>query len=384
MLTLGLLGTLNTGCSDVGFDALPRLSCDDVGRDQDTNCFVDPDSIVVSITFGIGDVDILFVDDNSGSMSVEQAKMATAFPNFLSNVSNLFYRIGIITTDVSASPNNSTPRAANGMGSFQDGKLLEFKTETGAASGLYAINYNTPNALSLFRGTIKRNETLVCDQNGYNPSSCPSSDERGIYAANLAIERGDKRFFRDGAHLAVVILSDEDERSAGGQEAGYYPLEAKDLPESLVVNVAEYYPSKSLSVHAIVTNNETCRQQQTQTTSNTPYPLKGFIGYQYMKLSNPSSALLAIGNLVPGHTGTICTADFGSQMGNISAAIRDRTYDAPKKLACLPDEDTISIVTNPTSYEDQIEYYIDSQNKVHFSNLPIGVKVTFTYSCPRF
>jgi hypothetical protein len=378
---------LNTGCSDVGFDALPKLSCDDVGRDQDTDCFTDPNNITVSFTFGIGDVDILFVNDNSGSMYVEQAKMANAFPNFLTNISNLFYRIAIITTDVSASivngVPNTTPRAANGMGAFQDGKLLEFKTEAGVASGLFAIDYNTPNVTTLFRGTIKRNETLVCDSNNYRADFCPSSDERGIYAANLAIDRGDKKCIREGAHLALVILSDEDERSAGGMP-GYPILESKDLPESLVLNIAQKYPTKSFSVHSIVTNNETCKQQQTQTTTNTMFPLLGFIGYQYMKLSSPSSSMLALGNLVAGNTGTICTSDFGAQMGDIGSKIRDRTFDAPKKLACMPDEETISIVTNPVGYENQIDFTIDSQRKVRFSNLPIGVKVTFTYTCPRY
>jgi hypothetical protein len=109
-----------SACSDVGFQSLPKLSCDDIGRDQSTQCTNKPDVVSVSFTFGVGDVDILFVDDNSGSMFVEQEKMAAAFPNFFQQISNLFYRIAIITTDVSASPNNTTLRAANGNGTFQD------------------------------------------------------------------------------------------------------------------------------------------------------------------------------------------------------------------------------------------------------------------------
>lgn len=379
---LFLVGTI-AGCSDVGFDSLPKISCGDVSPDQNTNCVGFDGIIRVSFTFGIGDVDILFVDDNSGSMSVEQKKMAAAFPNFMNSVANLFYRISIITTDVSASPGNATPRAANGMGKFQDGQFLEFTDTQKNPSGLFVIDNDTPNVAELFRGTIERKESLDCDASGYNPTYCPSSDERGIYAANLAIKRGDSRFFRPGAHLAVVILSDEDERSAGGQ-SGYPILEADDLAESLVINTASKYPTKSLSVHSIITNDENCRAQQTQYSTTGVWPLKGFIGYQYMKLSSPSSAMLAIGNLVVGRTGTICTNDFGAQMGNIGAAIEDRTFDAPKQLACAPSPETIRIVTNPSGYESQITYTIDSQNKVHFSNLPFGVKVTFSYDCPRF
>lgn len=383
-----LLAGALLGCSDVGFEGLPKISCDDVSRDQNTNCFTQDGFIRVSFTFGIGDVDILFVDDNSGSMSVEQNKMANAFPNFMSNVANLFYRIAIITTDVSASIiktagaslNNQTPRAANGMGKYQDGKFLEFTNEQKIPSGLYVVDNDTPNVAGLFRGTIKRQETLDCDANGYNLSFCPSPDERGIYAANLAIKRGDSRFFRPGAHLAIVILSDEDERSAGGLPD--YPLESDDLAESLVINTASVYPTKSISVHSIITNDETCRIQQEVALSNGSF-LRGYIGYEYMKLSSPSSAMLSIGNLVPGHTGTICTNDFGAQMGNIGAAIQNRTFEAPKKLACTPSPESIQIVTNPSGYE-QIDYYIDTENKVHFDSLPLGVKVTFSYECPRF
>lgn len=374
------------GCSGVGFESIPKLSCDstEVSRDQDVECYASPDTITISFTFGVGDVDILFVDDNSGSMFAEQQKMANAFPNFLSRISNLFYQMAIVTTDVSASPGNNTPRAANGYGKFQDGRFLEFTNEQNQPSGLYVLNRETPNLSGLFRGTIRRQESLVCDQNGFNASACPSSDERGIYAANLAIERGERNFFRPGAHLALVILSDEDERSQGGAAVGY-PLELKDMPETLVSTMKTYYPTKSFSVHSVVTNNETCRSQQTQYSQNGGmWPTLGFIGTQYMKLSTPNSALRSVGNLLPGVVGSICASDYGAQLGNIGANISTNTINSPKSLACSPDPDKVSIVTNPTGYENQIQYTIDSQNRVYFTNLPLGVKVTFSYDCSRF
>ena len=88
------------GCSDVGFESVPKISCDGLNRDQDTSCYSSPNSLTISFSFRVGDVDILFVDDNSGSMYVEQQKMANAFPNFIANISNLFYQIAIINTDV--------------------------------------------------------------------------------------------------------------------------------------------------------------------------------------------------------------------------------------------------------------------------------------------
>src|SRR6185436_15414002 len=98
-----------------------------------------------------------------------------------------------------------------GYGAFQDGKFLQFTNTSHQGSGLYVINKNTPNAQDLFQGTIQRSETLACDQSGFSAAACPSTDERGIYAANLAIKSGQHSFFRQGAHLALVILSDENE-----------------------------------------------------------------------------------------------------------------------------------------------------------------------------
>ncbi|OFZ19034.1 MAG: hypothetical protein A2Z20_09805 [Bdellovibrionales bacterium RBG_16_40_8] len=369
LLILLTTSVIVVGCSNVGFDSIPKLSCSniDISRDQNTTCFNSPNSVTVSFTFGVGDVDILFVNDNSGSMFVEQQKMAQAFPNFLSEISSLFYRIAITTTDVVATK----------------GKFLEFVDEQNNSSGLTVIDRNTPNVSGLFRGTIQRNETRLCDLSGFNPNHCPSQDERGIYAANLAIKNGDKNFFRPGAHMALVILSDEDERSNGGK-SGFPPLEAYDLPETLVLNLKNLYPTKSMSVHSVVTNDETCRQQQTQTSKTGIWPTLGYIGTQYMMLSNPSADLLALGNLQSGVVGSICASDYGAQLGNIAANISDNTLDAPKQLACAPDSKTINIVTSPVGYEKQIQYYIDYKDKIYFSKLPIGVKVTFSYDCPRY
>ena len=383
---LFLASALTIGCSDVGFRSIPKLSCDDVSRDQDTQCFVGDNTVSISFTFRVGEVDILFVDDNSGSMFIEQQKMANAFPNFLNKIANLLFRIAIITTDVSASPGNTVPKAANGMGAYQDGKFLEFTLDdvNRTKSGLKMIDYNTANVQSLFRGTIKRQESIDCDNAGFATAACPSTDERGIYAANLAVERGELNFFRPGAHLAIVVLSDEDERSQGGTTTGSLPLEIKDRPETLVSNLKNLYPTKSVKVHSIVTNDATCLAQQRQFSPNGIHPTLGFIGAQYIRLSNPDSALRSLGNLLTGTVGSICSNDYGAQLSNIGQDVSNNTFNSPKGLACNPDLATIKIVTSPAGFENQIVYAIDSQNRVTFDNVPVGVEVTFSYDCPRF
>ncbi len=56
-------------------------------------------------TAGYGKVDILIVNDNSASMSFEQARLAPRFSCFISDLDSrsIDYRIGMTTTDVSGS-----------------------------------------------------------------------------------------------------------------------------------------------------------------------------------------------------------------------------------------------------------------------------------------
>lgn len=200
-------------------------------------------------------VDIVIVNDNSGSMSFEQSRMASRFQTLLSQLEaqNLSYRIGIITTDVSNGDN--PPRAINLNGALQDGRLIPFPT------GVSYLENSTPNKVQLFQQAIQRAETATCEtylnqSNGNNPSAylanCPSNDERGIMAANMFLDSYSSGFVRDGAHLAIVFLADEDVRSSVYTEGAGYPLDLRDLPFSLLTNVQSRYPGKSFSFHAII------------------------------------------------------------------------------------------------------------------------------------
>jgi hypothetical protein len=84
--------------------------------------------------------------------------------------------------------------------------------------------------------------------------------------------------------------------------------------------------------------------------------------------------------------GSICNTDYGSQLSSIGSYIRNNTENSPKQLACMPDANTINVITSPAGYENQVlnNMRIDSENRATFYNLPLGVQVTFSYECPRF
>jgi hypothetical protein len=299
-----------------------------------------------------GLVDVLIVDDNSGSMSSEQAQMAQKFSSFLSQLDAKFidYRIGIITTDVSSAATSSTsddgasnslynePRAINKNGALQDGNLVPF--ENGAAF----LTSSTADKETLFAKNIQRAETLQCEaylkqypnsplpQNGYH-ANCPSGDERGIFAANLFFEKNPSSFVRPNAHLAVVVLSDEDVRGNlyGGGDS--YEMETKDLPQTLVDKVKSAYSGKTLSVHSIIVKpgDAACEYKQDHqmgpasinpTHGVTFNHIHGSQGTQYAKATELTNGIL----------GDICANDYGSQLANIGANIVDRLSDIT--LAC--------------------------------------------------
>ena len=300
--------------------------------------------VTQEFTTAQGKADILFVVDNSGSMSVEQARMGQSFPQFISSISNIDHQIAITTTDIEAT----------------DGRFLSFGNNSDI------LTPSTPNANNLFLQTIQRPETLTCDNAGFDPASCPSPDERGIFAAYRAIEKGDAKFFREDSHLSIVILSDEDERSRGGQIAGF-ELEFRDTPQNLVdLDKTRLGAQKTFSVHSVVVRpgDTSCLNQQ-----NSQAPLKGFEGNTYVSLSN----------LTGGTIGSICASDYGQELGNIATNIIDNVNSVV--LQCAAKDDAVAVTLSPQPSGISVTY-IPTEQRVQFSQtIPPGTFVQLTYDC---
>ncbi|MEO0336721.1 MAG: hypothetical protein AAF202_10010, partial [Pseudomonadota bacterium] len=264
--------SLYAACSDVKFDVKPSSECEDYNQNfGDGTCSINPQGFQeFSYSVRMGQVDILFVTDNSGSMFAEQQEMANRFPSFLDSIRGIDYQIAIVTTDIPSSENNQT-NAANGNGALWDGKFIAFPngqkvlTNPGDSNSVHNTN------ITYFNQTVQRPESANCDNSNFQ--NCPSSDERGIYAVNRALDRSENSsFFRGNGHLAVVILSDEDERSTGGESASARTnnlrgkaLESYDLPATLVQKAATAMgATKTMSVHSIIIQpgDTSCKSNQ--------------------------------------------------------------------------------------------------------------------------
>jgi hypothetical protein len=261
----------------------------------------------------------------------------------------------------------------NGTGPTKDGNLLEFVTSVGGAgTGLKFITQATPSASSLFNSTVQRPET------GYG-------DERAIFAAMTALDKNAQtNFVRPEAHLSVVILSDEDERSNGGNISGY-PLEAgRDYPQNLIDKVKAIWPSKSLTVHGIVIrpNDTACYTDQTVNGGGA----NGNYANIYSDLVGRTGGIL----------GNICQKnaqgqyDYGSQlsqMGQITGSTL-QSYN----IRCTPMEGSVRVTTSTGSTYDcprgpvagsQPVCRYEGSKVIFAPPLMAGQQVTLQYACPR-
>ncbi|WP_413575616.1 hypothetical protein ACLVWU_14785 [Bdellovibrio sp. HCB290] len=326
LTALAFIAGFYVGCSPVKFGVSSAVC------NADTDCVVQNNKKAYSypVTAGAGKVDILIVNDNSASMSFEQKRLAPRFANFIQNLdaSKVDYRIAITTTDISG--------GTHSMG----GQLITF------GDGSKYITPSNANRLSLFNSAIQRTETKNCENwvanylrnNGFNSintqayvnaynANCPSGDERGIYSANLIVQKNPSSFIRSDAHLSIIFVSDEDERS-GKYSDGSFPLAALDQPASLPKSVQSSLGSikySSLSIHAIVVKDSNClAQQNAQVLGDNPNQdtkglFPGSIGSAYLSFTNVSRPW--------GIAADICSADYTGQLGTIQTSIQAKIKD---------------------------------------------------------
>lgn len=365
-LALGLY----VGCSPVKFD-LDSSKCKDLGQ----SCVVADGKYSVgptTITIGGGKVDILIVNDNSASMSFEQKRLAPRFKNFIQDLDNrkVDYRIAMTTTDVSGS---------------RGGNLIYFEAGTAFLTPAHATRE------ALFNTAIQREETRQCENfiadylraNGKSSinsaaysqkysENCPSGDERGIYAANMVVNQNPLNFIRPDAHLSIIFLSDEDERSGLYQTAGYQ-LDALDYPATLVNNVKSKHGDEkynSLSIHSIVVKDNAClTQQNNQVLGDNPNPdtaglVTGSIGSIYLQFNTQGW----------GRAADICSEDYSSQLGQIRSTISEKIQDV--MLVCANPTDLIVTISGSS-----VSYQLEGKTLKFSQPLSVGTNVTLSYKC---
>lgn len=278
-----------------------------------------------------GQLDILVIDDNSASMAPKQIKMAQRIDSFLDKIAGIDYHIGIITTDISDGPYG------------RKGELLNFE-----GLGSYVLTPSSKNAKQVFRDTIVRTESINC-----RVGDCPSGDEQGLKATILAMQKKDTKnagFFRDEARLAIVALSDEDERSDGSNN----PTRGQDVLDEIK---RIWGPNKRSTFFGLITEPGDTACLGAATT-----------GARYGTVFAEFAAISG------GFTGSICAEDYGTQLASIGDSVRFllRSYS----LAQVPLTGTFRIKLNPPQ---NIKYEIKGGNLIFKVPPEKGTKVSIEY-----
>lgn len=384
--TVAAIFSYFAACAPVKFEQIPEPSCGGNGVVCAKTCSGNSCSQTYSITKTVGQtpVDILMVDDNSGSMSPLQNKFASAFNGFIQNLdtAGLDYRIAMTTTDISNTysqmegpeliSRDNGPKAINGNGALQDGSLIDL------GNGSKFITPADSNRVSLFASSVKRNETITCEQSGY--SNCPSDDERGVFALNLMLDRSADQFLRSDAALAVIILSNEDERglswmdpstdASAMQIKSLYPAKSYDKPETFVSRFRAKFPGKTLAVHSIVVKPGDV-QCKNQLSIPTQYILAKE-GYVYSDLSQRTN----------GTVGSICDSSYTNQLQVIGNNIQSQALALP--FSCRPDGDHYTVTMSPQPVQN-VTWTPNwtAMTLTTAQTLPAGTSVTLSYTCSQ-
>lgn len=281
-----------------------------------------------------GQLDLLFIVDNSGSMKDEQEKISKRFSGLLSYFTDLNWNIAITTTDVSSSRQP-----------YQDGQLTPF--DSSEKTFWISSDMNQRKTEKMFSDTIQRSEL-------------GSDRESGLGAMMRFLQRfqkGDEAhrgFIRPESQLNVIVVSDENESDP---ELKSQPILVKNSAEQVL-------PGKTFHFHSIVVReqDQRCRQQSGHT-----------VGLAYEALSFETE----------GVTASVCSEDYASPLSQIGESIRENFKEI--RLRCTPWDDNQDGQPD-LLIESSLPYpsYEIHGDKVQFADtLPVG-QFRFVYNCPVF
>ncbi len=281
VLLFGLLMLSFQNCSKTQFTEASSGLSDSNNTGANVPVITAPEGYIGrSINFTISDqpnpnVDILFIMDNSGSMTQEQTKVANAFSTFLSHINHLNFRVAITTTDNASDV------------TCKKGNLCRAEHQS---DGAFFIDNTTPNANQVFMNTINV---------GTNGSGHEKAFD-SIYNFVAHKKQGYTQFMRSDASLVTIIVSDSDQYSSQTAESFLSDLNTK-------LDANKSYTNYS---SIVLPGDTACRS----TGEN--------YGPKYQKLSQ----------LTSGFSVSICEENYAEQFSQIARSI---TQDE-KVLDCFP------------------------------------------------
>lgn len=273
-------------------------------------------------------VDILFVVDDSGSMSTHQTNLSNNVDTFVNEFSKLKlidYHIGVLSSSMES------------YYSAQNGKLQD---PSGLLGNSPYVTANTPNGLGILRRNIKL---------GTNGSATEAFFDPVYFALSPPlINTFNKGFYREDAYLIIIFITDAEEQSTYSNPRSFMDF---------LLTLKKNNKNKILSYGAIIPSgypgsngwNSTCPRDQ----STEPKKMESFL----------SMTVNAGKNIV-----ALCDSNFGAKLVEFSKEIVN-TVNKPIILKQVPVVSTIKVKFGtqiiPSDY-DKGWYYDPVQNAIMF------------------
>jgi len=260
------------------------------------------------------DVDVLFVIDNSGSMSEEQSNLAANFQSFIGGAATWQndYHIGVTTTDLELE--NGRLVSANGNKRFV----------TTANQSQFAANAQVgTNGSGDEKGLASAQAALSLPHtagSGLNPTACTADTDCTAPERcwdNFCGGRN-RGFLREDAALELVIVSDEEDSSPG--DLNFYI--------NFFKNIKGFYNENLFHMHAIV--------------GDVPNGCSSSAGD-----ATPGQRYVTVANATGGAVVSVCDTNFTaglSSIGDIAFGLRTQFF-----LGRLPEPSTITLGVAGTS-----------------------------------
>lgn len=314
-----------------------------------------------TVAYGNKQVDFLVVFDDSNSMLPDLQKLAAGLASFVSSLesSDIDWQMCMTTT---------SSVSVNGVATW--GTPRNWVGYTPASNvGQYLLKRGTTNLDNIFVNTV----------NALTIGAPGSGDERAIkatydsFAAGSPFSSSSNGCYRPGAAVSVIIVSNEDERSVGGDASkvkptdatgSYQPLEAEDMPANLMTVAQSTFGSDvRFTFNSIIVkpNDSTCESAQDAASTSPSHQ-----GIVYSQMSA----------LTDGGIGSICDADFTNNLNTF----KDKIVNSMTHLTlqCAPDPSTMKVSINGVTSTA----FTVSDNILKFSSPLIeGTKLDLSFDC---
>lgn len=292
-------------------------------------------------------VDFLLVLDDSNSMAPELAKLAARMSTFVTflEASQIDWQMCVTTT------RNSL-----------HGSYMNWSQYTPpAGSPAFVLKKGPSNLNSIFKTTIS----------GIAIGAADSGDERGIKSAFVSFKNGGP-CYRPGAAVSVIAISDEDERSYGGDASVVKPIESldfllplqyEDIPANLVTQAqTSFGKNVRFTFNSIIVKpgDKKCEKEQDDAASP----------------SHPGVNYAEISRLTEGGVGSICDDDYSANLNTFKNKIVNSL--AQYNLQCDPVPGTLKVWVNKKLFTG---FKAEKKLLKFASELNEGTRIDLEYDC---